>query len=139
MFELADNTPPDKKIRATHVQQGFVTLLGRDPSLSPLGAFSKPPKNNQWEFLFGSRNVTVSLPEYAADGAYNVAISGSPLVAIKNNIDKYSRQFRFHRISSNDEALLFTIEWAGDGGLEDAYSLIYFVNTLKMVLNTLPN
>lgn len=126
-------TSPTREIRQEMVIDLYKKMAAIDPSIDVLSPLAGYPNNFTWVIPLGTRKVHVEIPKHGEDGAFIVSITGRPMDLIERGIDRYSRQFMFHRISENDETLKFTIEWRGDQHENDVHSLLFFLKTLTMM------
>lgn len=134
-FENILNSSPSRNVRITLLRNVFHSMYLRDKSLSPLNILNDAPSEDGWHIPFYGRFIKVSAPERGEDGPYVISIDGNSESLIRMGIDKYAGRYSFHRISSNDEELQFTIEWQGDGQRETyAMSTIYFLQTLLKLI-----
>lgn len=137
LTDFLDNlasSAPSQQIRESVVRKTYLEMAAKDKSMLPLSPLASRGNQFMWKLNIGARKVTVTIPQNGEDGAYVVNIDGRPMELISRGIDRYSRQFQFHRISANDEALSFTIEWKGSPPEDDATSLMFFLKTLLMLL-----
>ncbi len=128
------NSAPTVNMRSALLRQSVQDLAERDKSAAQLKQISDTAKH-PWHLTVGTRTITAEIPERGEDGAYIVRISGEALPLLKRRIDSLASQYHYHRITTVEEPVAFTLEWKGDDGATDASFTAYFLLMLCRLLS----